>query len=125
MQNPFTTTFSKTPEHISINASVLGSGGGFGYSMEKTAPLQDIGVEIDTMLEQVISEGKKVLVGIDEVSKTKEMIQFVSEYGRWLRAGSYSMYRDRLNKRGILNTRQGYISFALPFFADYIKEYHH
>lgn len=250
---------------FSINASVLGSGGGFGYSMEKDALLHDIGVEIDTMLEQVASEGKKVLVGIDEVSKTKEMIQFASEYGRWLRAGypvylvctglyenieevsnvknltffrrattiktgalnlvrmsemykrkltieteqarmlakttkgyayafqelgvlcfkhgmqdietildelkselyaysyekiweemtetdrflvsllvekeeykreevlnlmgeragSYSMYRDRLNKRGILNTRQGYISFALPFFADYIKEYHH
>ena len=26
-------------------------------------------------------------------------------------------------KRGILNSRQGYISFALPFFAQYIKEY--
>ena len=59
--------------------------------MEKDALLHDIGVEIDTMLEQVASEGKKVLVGIDEVSKTKEMIQFASEYGRWLRAG-YPVY---------------------------------
>ena len=39
------------------------------------------------------------------------------------KAGSYSMYRDRLIKRGILDSRQGYISLALPFFAEYIKEY--
>jgi len=38
-------------------------------------------------------------------------------------AGNYSVYRDRLIKRGILGARQAYISLALPFFADYIKEY--
>ena len=26
-------------------------------------------------------------------------------------------------KRGIIVARQAYVSFALPFFADYIKEY--
>ena len=35
----------------------------------------------------------------------------------------YSVYRDRLIKRGILSARQGYISLALPYFADYIEEY--
>ena len=232
---------------------------GFG---KKEPP--DIGVEVETMLQQAQEKGKRILVGIDEVSKTPEMITFASEYGRWLRAnypvylvctglyeniqeisnvknltffrraatikteplnmvrmsemykkqlsvdsreacemakctkgyayafqqlgvlyfkkkkeeslsdilpdfkaelfaysyekvweelteadrfltsllvekdeykredvlrlmgdkaGNYSMYRDRLIKRGILESRQAYISLALPYFADYIKEY--
>ena len=37
--------------------------------------------------------------------------------------GNYSVYRDRLLRRGIINARQAYISLALPFFNDYIKEY--
>ena len=337
MQNPFTTTFSKTPEYTYIatpkTAEILdnfsyenpsesvykitgvrGSGKtvilakieeelrneankknswlvldlnpardmlgqmaamlhkeGFGKSdiqntnsSEKKNVFFDIGVEIDNMLQQAQKKGKKILVGIDEVSKTPEMIKFASEYGRWLRAnypvylictglyeniqevsnvknltffrrattikteplnmvrmsemykkqlpidsmearkmakctkgyayafqqlgvlyfkkksteslediipdfktelfaysyekiweemtetdrflaallvekeeykreevlsrmgnraGSYSMYRDRLIKRGILESRQAYISLALPYFADYIKEY--
>ena len=39
------------------------------------------------------------------------------------RAGNYSMYRDRLIKRGILESRRAFVSLALPYFADYIKEY--
>ena len=38
-------------------------------------------------------------------------------------SNNYSVYRDRLLKRGILSARQGYISLALPYFAEYIKEY--
>ena len=236
----------------------------FGYSSEKENDFFDIGVEVETMLQQAQNEGKRILVGIDEVSKTPEMIKFASEYGRWLRAnypvylvctglyeniqevsnvknltffrraatikteplnmvrmsemykkqlavdsreacemakctkgyayafqqlgvlyfkkkseesladilpdfktelfaysyekiweemteadrflasllvekgeykreevlrlmggraGNYSMYRDRLLKRGILESRQAYVSLALPYFADYIKEY--
>lgn len=247
---------------INVSATVLGTGGGFGYSKDNN--YFDIGVELETMIQRVQKKGKKILIGIDEVSKSQEMIKFASEYGRWLRAGypvyfvctglyeniqelsnvnnltffrrattikteplnmirmtemyksklqinidqaremaritkgyayafqelgvlsfkkkdteelediipklktelfaysyekiweeltemdrflasllidkeeykreevlklmgeksrSYSMYRDRLIKRGILNTRQGYISLALPYFAEYIKEY--
>lgn len=249
---------------VNVSATVLGTGGGIGYSSEKENRFFDIGVEIEEMLKKAREEGKKILVGIDEVSKTQEMIQFASEYGRWLRAnypvylvctglyeniqavcnvknltffrrattikteplnrvrmsemykaklkvdgdialemakytkgyayafqklgalyfgkkshenlediiaelkaelfaysyekiweemteadrflvglltqkadykreevislmgdraGNYSMYRDRLLKRGILAGRQAYISLALPFFADYVKEY--
>jgi hypothetical protein len=36
---------------------------------------------------------------------------------------NYSVYRDRLLKRGIITARQAYISLALPFFDEYIKEY--
>lgn len=249
---------------VNISATVLGTGGGIGYASEQENEFFDIGVEIESMLQQAQEKGKKILVGIDEVSKTTEMIKFASEYGRWLRAnypvylvctglyeniqevsnvknltffrrattikteplnmarmsemykyrlnvnhdearemakctkgyayafqklgalyfkkrsdeslehlipelkaelfaysyekiwdemtetdrflvgllvdkdeykreevlklmgarsGNYSMYRDRLIKRGILEGRQAYISLALPFFADYVKEY--
>lgn len=249
---------------INISATVLGSGGGIGYTADKSNHFFDIGVEVEEMIQNVQKKGKKILIGIDEVSKSEEMIKFASEYGRWLRAGypvyfvctglyeniqelcnvnnltffrrattvkteplnmirmtemyrsklnidvsqarelakitkgyayafqelgvlcfkkkenetledilsklkselfaysyekiweemtemdrflaglltekeeykrdeilklmgekagSYSMYRDRLIKRGILNNRQGYVSLALPYFADYIKEY--
>ena len=243
---------------------MLGSGGGIGYTADKSNHFFDIGVEVEEMIQNVQKKGKKILIGIDEVSKSEEMIKFASEYGRWLRAGypvyfvctglyeniqelcnvnnltffrrattvkteplnmirmtemyrsklnidvsqarelakitrgyayafqelgvlcfkkkadetledilprlkselfaysyekiwkeltemdrflaglltekdeykrdeilklmgekagSYSMYRDRLIKRGILNSRQGYVSLALPYFAEYIKEY--
>lgn len=249
---------------VSLSATVLGRGGGVGYSAEKEDVFFDIGVEVETMIQHAQKKGKKILIGIDEVSKTSEMIKFASEYGRWLRAnypvylvctglyeniqevsnvknltffrrattiktdplnmvrmsemyksrlgieteeargmakctkgyayafqelgalyfkkrdteslqdiipdlkaelfaysyekiweeltetdrflvsllvgkseykreevlklmgdrsGSYSMYRDRLIKRGILESRQAYISLALPYFADYVKEY--
>lgn len=50
--------------------------------------------------------------------KREEVLKLMGE-----RAGNYSMYRDRLLKRGILESRQAYISLALPYFADYLKEY--
>lgn len=76
---------------ISISATVLGTGGGISLSSEKENPLSDIGVEIDGMIQKAQKNGKKILIGIDEVSKTPEMIQFTAEYGRWLRAG-YPIY---------------------------------
>ena len=255
---------TKSGTGVNLSATVLGTGGGFGFSSEKNMEFFDIGVEVENMIQQVQKKNKKILIGIDEVSKSDEMVKFASEYGRWLRAGypvyfvctglyeniqelsnvknltffrrattikteplnmirmsemyksklnvesaqavqmakltkgyayafqelgvlcfkkkdkesfedilsklkaelfaysyekiweemtemdrflaslltekeeykreevlklmgdksgSYSMYRDRLLKRGILDSRQGYISFALPFFAEYIKEY--
>lgn len=41
----------------------------------------DIGVELEGMIQ------KKILVVIDGIQNTNETVQFVSEYGRWLRAG--------------------------------------
>ena len=58
-----------------------------------------------------------LLVNKDEY-KREEVLKLMGT-----RSGNYSMYRDRLIKRGILETRQAYISLALPFFADYVKEY--
>ena len=151
MQNPFTTTFSKTPEYTYIHTEkteeilenfvyenpsesvykitgVRGSGktvilakveeelknnenryinwlvfdvnptrdileqiaamlvkAGFGSEEKKTT------VEVEEMIQNVQKKGRKILIGIDEVSKSEEMIKFASEYGRWLRAG-YPVY---------------------------------
>ena len=249
---------------INVSASVLGTGGGIGLSSNSESPFFDIGIEIEEMLKIAQKKKKRILIGIDEVSRTNEMVAFTLEYGKWLRAGypvylvctglyeniqevsnvknltfvrrsttvrteplnavrmsemyrrllsidleearnmakitmgyayafqelgalyfrkektetledlisslktelfaysyekiweelteadrffvrlmttmkeykreellllmgeksgNYSMYRDRLIKRGVIVARQAYVSFALPFFADYIKEY--
>ena len=59
----------------------------------------------------------KLLVDKEEY-KREEVLRMMGD-----NAKNYSMYRDRLIKKGILNSRQGYISLALPFFAEYMKEY--
>ena len=76
---------------INISASVLGTGGGVGISKTKSDNFTDIGVELDEMLKHATTLGKKIMIGIDEVSKTPEMIVFASEFGKWMRAG-YSVY---------------------------------
>lgn len=59
----------------------------------------------------------KLLVDKEEY-KREEVLRMMGD-----KAKNYSVYRDRLIKKGILNSRQGYISLALPFFAEYMKEY--
>ena len=76
---------------INLSATVMGTGGAIGYLSEKEDVFFDIGVEIEGMIQQVREQRKKILIGIDEVSKTAEMIMFASEYGRWLRA-NYPIY---------------------------------
>ena len=82
-----------TPKSKSINlsATVLGNGGGIGLSSTENESFFDIGVELEQMLIKAAKENKKILIGIDEVSKTNDMIVFASEYGKWLRAG-YPVY---------------------------------
>ena len=76
---------------FSLSATVLGTGGGVGFSTEKDDSFFDIGSEIDLMLEKAAEKGRKILIGIDEVSRTREMVIFASEFGKWLRAG-YPVY---------------------------------
>ena len=76
---------------VSVSASVLGTGGGIGVSATSQDDLTDIGVELDEMLKIATQKGKKILLGIDEVSKTQEMIDLAAEFGKWLRAG-YAVY---------------------------------
>ena len=76
---------------VSLSATVLGSGGGIGIGTEDASTVSDIGVAIDDMLAQADKKKKRILIGIDEVSKTPEMIVFAAEFGKWLRAG-YHVY---------------------------------
>ncbi len=76
---------------INISASILGTGGGIGYSSERDDKYFDIGVEIRKMLDVAASKHKKILICIDEVSKTKDMIVFTLEFGGWLVSG-YPVY---------------------------------
>lgn len=76
---------------LNISASVLGTGGGVGISKTLADGFMDIGVELDEMIKHAASQGKKILIGVDEVSKTPEMIVFASEFGKWMRAG-YPVY---------------------------------
>ena len=39
------------------------------------------------------------------------------------KSGNYSVYRDRLLKRGIITAKQGYIGLNPPFLAEYIRDY--
>ena len=76
---------------ISVSASVLGTGEGFGISSTRDKAFFDIGAELEEMLVYAQKNQKKILIGIDEVSKTDDMIKFASEFGKWLRAG-YPVY---------------------------------
>ena len=89
-KEPFIKTKNKN-KNININAQILGTGGGLGFSTQTDNSLFDIGIEIDEMMSAVIKAQKKILIGIDEVSKTREMIIFASEFAKWLRAG-YPIY---------------------------------
>lgn len=68
------------------------NGGGFGYSTYSSDDkFFDIGIEVEEMIQKVQKKQKKILIGIDEIAKTDEMVRFVAEYGRWLRA-DYPVY---------------------------------
>lgn len=76
---------------VSVSANVMNVGGSLGFTKNSNQDFYDIGVELETMLQNVSKANKKILIGIDEVSKTPEMIEFASEYGKWLRA-DYPVY---------------------------------
>ena len=82
---------SKKSFGVNVSAAVLGTGGGIGVTSTEQDKFFDVGAEIDAMLQAAQAQGKKILVGIDEVAKTQEMIVFASEFGMWLRAG-YPVY---------------------------------
>ena len=79
----------------------------FAYSYEK---IWEEMTEMDRFLVSLLLE--------KEEYKRDEVLVLMGDRSR-----NYSMNRDRLIKRGILNARQGYISLALPYFAEYVKEY--
>lgn len=85
--------FAKTPtsRSIGINASVLGTGAGITYAATEDDKFFDYGAAIKKMLQELQKEHYKVLICVDEVSKTKEMVTFSLEFGEWLIEG-YPVY---------------------------------
>ena len=79
----------------------------FAYSYEKI--WEELTLE-DRFLLKLLTKKKEY--------KREEVLTLMGE-----KAGNYSMYRDRLIKRGLILTRQSYIALSLPFFAEYIEEY--
>ena len=57
-----------------------------------------------------------VLINKDEL-KREEVVKLMKK------PANYSVYRERLLKRGIITVRQSYMSLSLPYFGDYIKEF--
>ena len=74
----------KKGRSISVSANVMGSGGGIGISSSDQDHFFDVGIEIGEMLVNAAKEGKKIFIGVDDVSKSPEMIVFASEFGKWL-----------------------------------------
>lgn len=75
---------------INVSATILGSGGGLGFNKENDDNL-DPGAELDSCFQNLMNSKTKILIGIDDVSRTTHMIEFASEFSKWLRAG-YHVY---------------------------------
>ena len=101
----------------------------FGYFTYNNGSFQKSLPEIKNYLYEYVydklwielSEKEKKLL---ELIATKS-IKDVKALRETFNTGSneFSIYRDRLIKKGILDgSRRGYLDFTLPFFEDYIKE---
>lgn len=89
--SPEKTANKKKISSINISGTVMGTGGGIEISASDDERYFDYGVELENLLKKVKSSNKKILVGIDEISKTPEAVAFVSEFGKWLKA-DYPIY---------------------------------
>ena len=113
---------------INLSASLLGTGGGFGFSSDKEDRFFDIGVEITKMLETISSQNRKILICVDEVSKTHDMVLFSLEFASWMIQGfpvyfvCTGLYENVLELGNVKNLtffRRGKTISTLPL--NYIK----
>ena len=74
-----------------IKAKLDFSALGLGVTLENTAPVTDIEVAIDKMLEHVKKAGKKLLITIDEVTKSENIRVFAAAFQIFLRK-EYPVY---------------------------------
>ena len=75
---------------LTVSATIMGNGGGLGFNKERDTEI-DSGVELDNCFQKLMGSKTKILIGVDDVSRTKYMIEFASEFSKWLRAG-YPVY---------------------------------
>ena len=79
----------------------------FSYSYEKI--WEELSPE-DRFLASLLTE--------KEIYKREDVLKLMGS-----KSGNYSVYRDRLLKRGVITAKQGFIGLNPPFLADYIKDY--
>lgn len=76
---------------LSLSATVMGTGAGIGITASGEDRFYDPGVEIEKLLKKAKEGHKKILIGVDEISRNQNVVAFVSEFGKWLRA-DYPVY---------------------------------
>ncbi len=116
----------KKNTNISINAQVLGT---LYFRKKEDEDLDEILTKLKAELfaysyEKIweeLSEGDRNLVKCILDKDEYKRAEVLESMGR--AANNYSIYRDRLKKKGVIETRQGYLSLALPYFNEYVKEY--
>jgi hypothetical protein len=81
----------KISKSAGLSANILGAGANVQVTSDNQNGFFDVGIELDEALKELTQKGNKVLIGIDEVSKTKDMLVFAAEFGKWIREG-YSVY---------------------------------
>ncbi len=81
----------KISKSAGLSANILGAGANVQVTSDNQNGYFDVGIELDEALKELTQKGNKVLIGIDEVSKTKDMLVFAAEFGKWIREG-YSVY---------------------------------
>ena len=81
----------KISKSAGLSANILGAGANVQVTSGNQNGFFDVGIELDEALKELTQKGNKVLIGIDEVSKTKDMLVFAAEFGKWIREG-YSVY---------------------------------
>ena len=75
----------------------------------------------DKIWMEVSGKEKEILIIIAEQSenRVKELKECLN-----MKHGEFSIYRDRLIKKGILDgSKRGFLSFTLPYFDEYIKDH--
>ncbi len=69
-----------------------------------------------------LTEKETALLAVMAYHNTQEVSMIKEKMD--IKPNEFSVYRDRLIKKGILDgTRRGKLSFALPFFDDYVSEH--
>lgn len=97
----------------------------YSHNGDYNAALPDIRQYIDEYVYDKIwielSEKETVFleeIAVNEITDVKSLKESLA-----LKPNEFSVYRDRLIKKGILESpRRGYLEFALPYLDDYIRE---
>lgn len=78
-------------KNLSLSAKLPAISANVEFSPEKKTIYNDVGADIEEMLSSASGKGKNIFIGIDEVSRNNYMVDFASEFGKWLRSG-YPVY---------------------------------